>query len=127
MASRHAANAAVAAQNHADWFGEPTGVEYRATANCTWATLPYAVLHGETIGWVRKGNPQVSSKVVRRNIHVPVGTAIKLHGNVRIGGDCGPQYTIVDVLAKSARVQVTLQRMEVAEVTRPNYRGPLVE
>jgi hypothetical protein len=127
MPSRHAANAAVAAANHAQWFGDPTAAEYREGPNCAWTTLAYAVIHGETIGWVRKGTPQISSKVVRCNIHVPVGTAVRLHGHVRIGGDCGAQYTIVDILAKSARVQLTLQRADLAEVTRPNYRGPVME
>lgn len=129
MASRHSANASAAVANHRDWFGDATGVEYRAGPRCDWAVIPNAVAHGETIGWERRGNnPQTTHKVVKRVVYVDVASlpeGLKMHAQIRIGGACGPVYTVCDMATKLERVALHLKRSDVAEVTRPNYRGPV--
>ena len=129
MPSLHASNAATAAENHRVWFGDPDGVAYRPGPHCDWETLPYAVCHGETIGWVRKGNnPQVTAKIIKRSVFVdreqlPAG--LKLNAQLRIGTDCAALYTVTDITTRVDRVQLHLQRAEVSEITRPGYRGPV--
>jgi hypothetical protein len=129
VASRHSVNAAAALENHRVWFGDAAGVEYRAGPRCDWAIIPYAVPHGETIGWERRGtNPQTTHKIIKRVVFVdlenlPAG--LKLNAQIRIGGECGPAYTVVDMVTKLERVALHLKRSDVAEITRPGYRGPI--
>ena len=115
-------NTGVAAAAHRDYFGNPTGVSWRGGANCEWATLPGAVVHGEQIRWVRKGNPQVSARVVQRVVHIDTSAAaVNLNAHVKID-DCAHVYTVVETLVRGIRIALTLQRAEVQEITRPNYR-----
>lgn len=115
-------NTAAAAAAHRDYFGNPIGVSWRANANCSWATLPNAVVHGEQIRWVKKGNPQVSARVVQRVVYIDTSAAaVALNAHVRVD-DCANVYTVVETLNRGLRVALTLQRAEVQEITRPNYR-----
>ena len=129
MASRHSANASAAVANHRHWFGDPAGVEYRAGPRCDWAVIPFAVPHGESIGWERRGtNPQTTHRVVKRVVYVDRDTlpeGLKLNAQMRIGGDCGPIYTVCDIVTRVERVALHLRRSDIAELTRPNYRGPV--
>lgn len=127
--SRYSVNAAAAVANHRDYFGDPTGVEYRAGPRCDWAVIPFAVVHGETIGWERVGNnPQTTRRIVKRVVYVDASSlpeGLKLNAQMRIGGACGPVYTVVDMTTRTGRVALHLKRFDVAEVARPNYRGPM--
>ena len=121
--SRHAANAAVAAQNHAVWFGEPSNgtnaVQYRTNPNCDWIAIDGAVVHGEETKWVRKGNPQVAQQVIQRWVYSAV--EVPLNSALQIGG-CEYQYTVVATLRRGGRFGLTCQRSTTQEITRPNYR-----
>lgn len=121
--SRHATNAAVAAANHAIWFGESTdstnAVQYRTGPNCEWIAIDNAVVHGEETKWVRKGNPQVAQQVIQRWVYSAVD--VPLNSALQIGG-CEHQYTVVATLRRGGRFGLTCQRANTHEITRPNYR-----
>lgn len=120
--SQFSINTAAAAAAHRDYFGNATGVSWRANSNCQWASLPGAVVHGEQIRWVRKGNPQVSARVVQRVVYIDTtAAAVQLNAHLRID-DCADVYTVVESLVRGGRIALTLQRAEVSEITRPNYR-----
>lgn len=129
MPSIHATNAAAAAANHRLWFGDPDGISYRAGPNCSWVVIAGAVAHGETIGWQRRGtNPQYLVKVIRRSVFVDrdaLPEGLKLNAHIRIGGDCGAEYTVQEMTTRVDRVELHLQRGDVGEITRPGYRGPV--
>lgn len=127
--SRYSVNAAAAVANHRFWFGDPAGVEYRAGPRCDWVTVPYAVAHGETIGWERSGsNPQLAKKIIKRIVYVErdvLPEGLKLNAQLRIGGECGPVYTVTDMVTRLERVALHIRRAELAELTRPNYRATM--
>lgn len=120
--SLHTNNAAVAIANHRVYFGEATGIEYRASKECPWATLEGAVLHGEFVANVRKGN--TFAKVTKRHLFCDASQVSKrINAQVRVGGDCGDVYTVTDITTRSAaRYQLHLQRADIVEYTRPGYR-----
>lgn len=121
--SRHSENASIARANHTYYFGETTGVEWRSTKDCDWTTLVGAVVHGEEIKSIRRGNSY--AKIIRRQIFVESGTVtLRLHSHVRIGGDCGQIYTVADITTKGSRICLHLQREHPIEITNPNYRSP---
>jgi hypothetical protein len=118
----HQANAEVAAENHTIWFGS-SNVRWRANANCAWDTLPNAVVHGELERWIRKGNPQATTKVIERVVFVE-GIEIPLNSQLQTG-DCKHTYTVVESKQKGQRFGLTCQRSSVQEITRPGYRREL--
>jgi hypothetical protein len=123
--SQFSINTAAAAAAHRDYFGNPSGVSWRANANCEWETLAGAVVHGEQIRWVKKGNPQVSARVVQRVVYIDTAAAaVNLNAHIKVD-DCNHIYTVVETLVRGYRIALTLQRAEVSEITRPNYRHTL--
>lgn len=119
--SRHSDAAAIAQENHKYYFGEYTGVEYRETDRCEWSTITNAIVHGEYISTVQKG--MTRAKVTKRDVYCDIGQAgRRINAHIRIGGANGQIYTVVDITTHSGRLQLHLQRADIVEVARPDFR-----
>lgn len=124
--SLHSENVAAAIANHRAYFGEnansPNRVEYRPSEEFPWVSVDNAVVHGEFVATVRNG--MQSSRQTRRHIFCDLSQiSERTNAHVRIGGQCGQVYTVVEFTRKGDRMQLHCVRHALKETTRPNYRS----
>lgn len=123
--SQHASNVAAAVASHREYFGEPTDsaqrVEYRESKECNWRVIENAVVHGEFVSFTRKGNER--TRETRRHVFCNADQITdRVFAHIRIGGSCGPIYSIAEITRKGDRRQLHLVRYQISEVARPGHR-----
>ena len=114
----YSTNANAALDNHRAYFATATVVKYQSSKHADWETLENVVVHREEIVWVTARTGK--QKLYKRSIFIDDGSVANRIGALIKIDSC--VYTILAVIPTAARVELRLERRDIVEVTRPDYR-----